>query len=51
MRRLATTTLQEGAPLPGAFRRAFALWVRLGWVGFASLIGVFVLMVAKPALW
>ena len=51
MPRLATTTLQEGAPLPGAFRRAFALWVRLGWVGFASLIGVFVLMVAKPALW
>ena len=51
MKRLSAAALREGESLPEAFGRAFRLWVRLGWIGFASLIGVFILMVAKPALW
>lgn len=51
MRRLAVAALGSGGALPDAFQRAFRLWARLGWVGFVSLIGVFVLMVVKPALW
>jgi uncharacterized membrane protein len=51
MRNLAETALRNGGALPDAFLRAFRLWVQLGWIGFVSLICVFVLMVAKPALW
>ena len=51
MRRLAAAALRADAPLPAGFGQAFRLWVRLGWVGFGSLVGVYVLMVAKPALW
>ncbi len=51
MQRLAAAALRENAPLPEAFGRAFRLWVRLGWVGFTGLIGVYVLMIGKPALW
>ncbi|WP_420345586.1 DUF2269 family protein [Pelagibius sp.] len=51
LQRLATTALDRNAALPDRFWQAFTLWVRLGWVGFVSLIGVFVLMVARPALW
>mgnify|MGYP002624219592 CR=1 FL=1 len=51
MRRQAGEALRSGAPLPAAFGRAFALWVRLGWLGFASLTVVIVLMVTRPALW
>lgn len=51
MRRLADAALIADAPLPESFRRAFRLWVRLGWVGFGGLLGVYVLMVGKPALW
>ncbi|GAB4234406.1 MAG: DUF2269 domain-containing protein [Kiloniellaceae bacterium] len=51
MQRLSAEALRQGTPLPEAFQRAFRLWVRLGWTGFTSLIAVYVLMVAKPALW
>ena len=51
MKNLAAAALRDGTALPEAFSRAFRLWLRLGWVGFVSLIGVFVLMVAKPTLW
>jgi uncharacterized membrane protein len=51
MKRLSAAALRDGVDLSDAFGRAFRLWIRLGWVGFGSLIGVYVLMVAKPALW
>lgn len=51
MRRLAVAARSEGAPLPAAFWSAFRLWVRLGWVGFGSLVGVYGLMIGKPTLW
>jgi uncharacterized membrane protein len=51
MQRLAAASTASGTELPSAFAAAFALWVRLGWVGFSSLIGAYVLMVAKPVLW
>ncbi|MEQ8355274.1 MAG: DUF2269 domain-containing protein [Kiloniellaceae bacterium] len=51
MLRLSAAALRGDTGLPEAFGRAFRLWVRLGWVGFGGLIGVYVLMVAKPTLW
>ncbi|MDF1670114.1 MAG: DUF2269 family protein [Roseovarius sp.] len=43
--------LAEQASLPPAAHRAYRIWFALGWPAFAALIGVFWLMVAKPALW
>jgi uncharacterized membrane protein len=51
MERLAALARRSGTALPEVFERRFRLWLRLGWVGFGSLLGVIVLMVAKPALW
>lgn len=51
MRRLAAEAAASGSDLPSTFAAAFALWVRLGWIGFTSLIAVYSLMVAKPTLW
>jgi len=51
LQRLAVTAMDRGSDLPDRFWQAFRLWVRLGWVGFVSLIGIFVLMIARPALW
>lgn len=51
MRRLAEAAVAEHEALPARFGRCFGLWVRLGWLGFGSLIGVFYLMITKPALW
>lgn len=51
MERVAALAARSGTPLPEVFARRFRLWLQLGWVGFVSLAGVIVLMVAKPALW
>jgi uncharacterized membrane protein len=50
MERLAAVAARSGTALPEVFDRRFRLWVQLGWVGFASLAVVIVLMVAKPEL-
>lgn len=39
------------APLPASFDRHMRLWFILGWPAFLSVIAIFALMVAKPALW
>ncbi|MEQ8896370.1 MAG: DUF2269 domain-containing protein [Roseovarius sp.] len=51
IRDMAGEALIAGEPLPEAARRAFRVWFVLGWPAFAALLGVFWLMVAKPALW
>lgn len=51
LRRLADAALRADAPLPAGFGQAFRLWVGLGWVGFGGLVGVYLLMIGKPALW
>ena len=51
MRRLAETAQRDRSGLTESFTRAFRLWVRLGWVGFGGLIGVYTLMIFKPVLW
>jgi len=43
--------LQGYLTAPEAARRAFRVWFVLGWPAFIALVGVFWLMVAKPALW
>ena len=51
MERLAALAARSGTALPEVFARRFRLWLQLGWVGFGSLAGIIVLMVARPALW
>jgi uncharacterized membrane protein len=40
-----------GQPLPDTYWRHARWWEALGYPGFASMVGVFFLMVNKPALW
>lgn len=48
MLRLAEAAVRDGAPLPAAYHRLFAWWFVLGWPAFAGVMGIYVLMVAKP---
>ncbi|HEX6832881.1 MAG TPA: DUF2269 domain-containing protein [Rudaea sp.] len=49
MRDLACEAAAAGAPLPPAFRRCFVIWFVLGFPALFAFLGVFYLMVAKPA--
>ena len=49
--RLAQAALESGEMLGAEYRRTMQLWFLLGWPAFLGLIGVFWLMVAKPAIW
>jgi uncharacterized membrane protein len=51
IRNLAADALARNAPLPALYRRLMKIWFLLGWPAFLSLIIVFWLMIAKPALW
>lgn len=48
MTRLAEQAATEGAALPAAYHRLFRWWFALGWPAFAGVLGIYVLMVAKP---
>jgi uncharacterized membrane protein len=48
MTRLAERAAAEGATLPAAYHRLFRWWFALGWPAFAGVLGIYVLMVAKP---
>jgi uncharacterized membrane protein len=50
MRDLAAMAANTGSPLPQVYWRFLRTWVALGVVAFLSLVVVFYLMVAKPAL-
>lgn len=51
IRDMASEASTREADLPQAAFRAYRIWFALGWPAFIALIGVFWLMVAKPALW
>jgi uncharacterized membrane protein len=50
MRDLAQAAVAEGAPLSPSYSRYYRMWFALGWPAFTSVIGIFALMVFKPAL-
>lgn len=49
--RLAERAAAGGEPLGSDYRRTMRRWFALGWPAFLSLVAVYFLMVAKPALW
>lgn len=49
MASMAEASLASGAPLPRQFWRYHAVWTGLGVPAFIAFIGIFYLMVAKPA--
>jgi uncharacterized membrane protein len=49
MAKMAETAAREQSALPPLFWRYHTLWTALGWPAFAAFIGIFFLMVAKPA--
>lgn len=49
--RLAQAAAESGELLGADYRRTMWLWFALGWPAFLGLMGVFWLMVARPALW
>ncbi len=51
VRDIATAAVAEGTALPPDYERDMRTWFWLGWPAFLSLLGVFVLMVMRPALW
>lgn len=48
--RLAQFAAEHGVPLGADYYRTMRLWFLLGWPAFLGLLGVFWLMIAKPAL-
>lgn len=51
MSRMAAEAVAHATPLPPAFACCARWWVALGCPAFAAMLGVFYLMVNKPALW
>jgi len=51
MTRLAEASAAAATPLPDAYHRLFRWWFALGWPAFLGIIGIYALMVGKPALW
>lgn len=49
MAAMARAAARDGAPLPSLYWRYSAVWTWLGWPAFAAFIGIFYLMVVKPA--
>ena len=48
--RLAEAAWARGEPLGAEYRRLMRWWFALGWPAFMGLLGVFWLMVARPAI-
>lgn len=48
--RLAAAAAGAGTPLPPRYFRLMRVWYRLGWPSTVAILGVFGLMVLKPAL-
>ena len=51
LRNLAEGAAHSGTALPPEYHRLMRIWFILGWPAFIALIGVFYLMVVRPALW
>jgi uncharacterized membrane protein len=50
MRDLATAAAVTDTPLPAAYHRLFWWWFAFGFPAFASVLGIFWLMIAKPQI-
>jgi uncharacterized membrane protein len=50
MRDLAVAAVRDDAPLPRTYHRLFWWWFAFGFPAFGSVIAIFWLMIAKPAL-
>jgi uncharacterized membrane protein len=48
---MAREAVRAGTPLPATYARYMRRWEALGYPAFVAMLGVFYLMVAKPALW
>jgi uncharacterized membrane protein len=50
MRDLAAAAVKEDLALPAAYHRLFWLWFAFGFPAFGAVLGIFWLMIARPAL-
>lgn len=50
MARLAEAAAADGDALPPAYDRLYWTWFALGWPAFGAVIGIYALMLFKPAL-
>ncbi|MER8819152.1 DUF2269 family protein [Mesorhizobium sp. M0991] len=50
MRKLASQAAAAGAPLPPRYHRLFWLWFAFGFPAFAAVLGIFWVMIARPAI-
>ncbi|APG88420.1 hypothetical protein SAMCCGM7_pC1227 (plasmid) [Sinorhizobium americanum CCGM7] len=50
MHRLAEAASKGGQPLPKRYHRLFHLWFAFGFPAFAAVLGIFWLMIARPAI-
>jgi uncharacterized membrane protein len=50
MRDLANAAVKDGAPLPRAYHQLFLWWFAFGFPAFATVLGIFWLMIARPAI-
>jgi uncharacterized membrane protein len=50
MRDLAVAAVAKGAPLPLQYHRMFWWWFAFGFPAFAAVLGIFWLMIARPAI-
>lgn len=51
MAAMAQESVRTGLPLPAPYQRHARLWEALGYPAFIAMLGVYYLMVNKPALW
>ncbi len=51
VRDIAAAAVADGQALPPDYERYMRTWFWLGWPAFLSLLGIFALMVMRPALW
>ena len=49
LRDLAAAAERDHRPLPAEYHRLYRLWFMLGWPAFAAVLGIFVLMITRPA--
>ncbi len=50
MRDIAVASAATGTPLPLRYRRLFRTWFAFGFPAFAAVLGIFWLMIARPAI-
>ena len=50
MRDLAAQATHESTPLPPEYHRMFWMWFAFGFPAFASVLGIFWLMIARPSI-